>query len=98
AYVAVARDATAVEAIAAIRRLVEEAETVNYVYVVDDQRQLLGVLALYRLLLSQADTPVVDLMAPSTVRVRVDTDQETAARLFTERNRRAIPVADADAG
>ena len=46
------------QAIAAIRRLVDEAETVNYVYVVDAERHLLGVLSLYRLLLSPADTPV----------------------------------------
>ena len=52
AFVAVPATATAREAIAAIRRLVDEAETVNYVYVVDADRHLLGVLSLYRLLLS----------------------------------------------
>ena len=58
------------------------------------ERHLLGVLSLYRLLLSPADTPVSELMAPSTVRVRADADQETAARLLTERNLLAIPVVD----
>ena len=57
-FVAVPREARADDAIAAIRRLVDEAETVNYVYVIDDERRLLGVLSLYRLLLSPADTPV----------------------------------------
>jgi len=94
AFVAVTRDATAAEAIAAIRNLVDEAETVNYVYVVDDERRLLGVLSLYRLLLSRADTPVVELMAPTTVRVRASADQEVAARLLTDRNLLAIPVVD----
>src|SRR5262245_52628633 len=93
-YVAVARDATSAAAIAAIRRLVDEAETVNYVYVVDEQRRLLGVLSLYRLLLSPDDTPVERLMAPSTVRVRASADQETAARILTDRNLLAIPVVD----
>jgi magnesium transporter len=92
--VAVPRAARASEAIAAIRRLVDEAETVNYVYVVDNERHLLGVLSLYRLLLSQADTPVSELMAPTTVRVRAMADRETAARLLTERNLLAIPVVD----
>jgi magnesium transporter len=96
AFVAVTRDASAAEAIAAIRNLVDEAETVNYVYVVDDQRRLLGVLSLYRLLLSRADTPVVELMAPTTVRVRAGADQEVAARLLTDRNLLAIPVVDDD--
>jgi magnesium transporter len=95
-YVAVARDATSAQAIAAIRRLVDEAETVNYVYVVDDQRHLLGVLSLYRLLLSPDTTPVERLMAPSTVRVRASADQETAARILTDRNLLAIPVVDDD--
>jgi magnesium transporter len=93
-FVAVARDARAADAIAAIRRLVDEAETVNYIYVIDADRRLLGVLSLYRLLLSPADTPVSELMAPTTVRVRADADQETAARLLTERNLLAIPVVD----
>lgn len=96
AFVAVPRDATAAQATAAIRRLVDEAETVNYVYVVDDERHLLGVLSLYRLLLSPVTTPVEQLMAPSTVRVRASADQETAARLLTDRNLLAIPVVDDD--
>jgi magnesium transporter len=96
AFVAVTRDATATEAIAAIRRLVDQAETVNYVYVVDDQRRLLGVLSLYRLILSQGVTAVSELMAPTTVRVRATADQEVAARLLTDRNLLAIPVVDDD--
>jgi magnesium transporter len=93
-FVAVSRDARAAEAITAIRHLVDDAETVNYIYVIDGERRLLGVLSLYRLLLSPADTLVSELMAPSTVRVRADADQETAARLLTERNLLAIPVVD----
>src|SRR5215218_9473518 len=95
-YVAVSKDATSAQAIAAIRRLVDEAETVNYVYVVDEERHLLGVLSLYRLLLSPGRTPVIDLMAPSTVRVKASADQETAARILTDRNLLAIPVVDDD--
>ena len=94
AYVAVTADATADAAIAAIRQLVDDAETVNYVYVIGDDHQLLGVLSLYRLLLSPGVTPVRELMAPSTVRVRADADREVAARLLTDRNLLAIPVVD----
>ena len=93
-FVAVAAGATADEAIAAIRGLVDEAETANYVYVVDEERRLIGVLSLYRLLLSPGTTPVTQLIAPSTVRVRASADQETAANLLTERNLLAIPVVD----
>jgi magnesium transporter len=94
AYVAVSKDATSAQATAAIRRLVDEAETVNYVYVIDEDRHLLGVLSLYRLLLSPDETPVERLMAPSTVRVKASADRETAARILTDRNLLAIPVVD----
>jgi magnesium transporter len=96
AFVAVTADATAAEAISAIRRLVDEAETVNYIYVVDADHRLRGVLSLYRLLLSPTATPVVELMAPSTVRVQADADREVAARLLTDRNLLALPVVDTD--
>ena len=94
AFVAVSQNATADEATAAIRRLVDRAETVSYVYVVDDGRHLLGVLSLYRLLLSPGNTPVVELIAPTTIRVRATADREVAARLLTDRNLLAIPVVD----
>ena len=51
-------------------------------------------LSLYRLILSPATTPVANLMAPTTVRVRADADREVAARLLTDRNLLAIPVVD----
>jgi magnesium transporter len=93
-FVAVPADATAAQAIAAIRQLADEAETANYVYVLDPDRRLLGVLSSYRLLLSPPETPVTELMAPDTVRVQVSADQEAAARLLTDRNLLAIPVVD----
>jgi len=96
AFVGVTRDATAEEAIAAIRRLVDSAETVSYVYVVDEVRHLLGVLSLYRLLLSPPSTPVVELMAPTTIRVEATADREVAARLLTDHNLIAIPVVDSE--
>jgi magnesium transporter len=95
-FVAVAADATADGAIAAIRSLVGQAETVDYVYVVDPDRHLIGVLSLYRLMLSPGRTPVTTLIAPTTVRVRASADREAAANLLTERNLLAIPVVDDD--
>jgi magnesium transporter len=93
-FVAVPADASAAQATAAIRQLADEAETANYVYVIDAERHLLGVLSSYRLLLSPPETPVVELMAPSTIRIRASADQEAAARLLTDRNLLAIPVVD----
>ena len=94
AFVAVAPDLRADEAIAALRRVAEEAETVNYVYVIDDEEHLLGVLSLHNLVLTRPDTPVRSLMVTDAIRVRAEADQETAARLLTDHNLLALPVVD----
>ncbi len=58
AFVAVAPDLRADQAIAALRRVAEEAETIYYVYVIDAEEHLLGVLSLRNLVLARPETPV----------------------------------------
>jgi magnesium transporter len=94
AFVAIAPDLRADQTVAALRRVAEEAETINYVYVTDPDEHLLGVLSLHRLVLTRPETPVRDLMFRDPVTVRVDTDQEAAARILTERDLLALPVLD----
>jgi magnesium transporter len=94
AYVAVRPDMTVEAAERLLRRLVEEAETVYYVYVVDEQRHLLGVLSLHRLVLVPPKTKVRDVMVTDVVRVRADADRESVARLLMDRNFLAVPVVD----
>lgn len=95
AFVALAPDIQADQAIAALRRVAEEAETVNYVYVVDPAERLLGVLSLHRLVLTPPATPVRDLMTIDVITVPVDADQEDAARIVIEHDLLAVPVVDA---
>jgi magnesium transporter len=92
-YVAVRAEAKASDAVVALRQA-SEAETFSYIYVVDNERHLLGVLSLRNLVLTRPDTPVRDLMAPETIRVRADADRETVARLVTDYNFIALPVVD----
>ena len=96
AFVAVYPDLRADETVVALRQVAEEAETINYVYVVDRDETLIGVLSLHSLVLSRPDTPVRDLMFPDLFTVTVDTDQEDAARLLVERDLLALPVVDND--
>jgi magnesium transporter len=96
AFVAVRADARASDVVLALRRASEEAETFSYIYVVDDQRRLLGVLSLRNLVLTRPDTPVRELMAPETIRISVDLDREAAAHLLNDYHFVALPVVDAD--
>ncbi|MDQ3781077.1 MAG: magnesium transporter [Chloroflexota bacterium] len=96
AFVAVSPDLRADQAIAALRRVAEEAETLFYVYVLDEAEHLLGVLSLHNLVLTRPDALVRTLMVRDAIRVRADADQETAARLLIDYNLLAVPVVDAE--
>lgn len=96
AFVAVYPDLRADQTVVALRHVAEEAETINYVYVVDREDKLLGVLSLHSLVLSRPETPVRELMFSHLWSVSVDTDQEVAARLLLDRNLLALPVTDPD--
>jgi magnesium transporter len=95
-FVGISPDLRADEAILALRRVAEEAETVYYAYVLDPDEHLLGVLSLHSLVLSQPGTPVQNLMFKDIFSVRADEDQEVAARLLTDHNLLALPVVDDD--
>ena len=81
-----------------IRHLQEatEAETVFYIYVTNQEEQLVGVLSLRRLLTVPASTPLEMIMTRHTITVTPDTDQEEVSRLVAAYNLLAIPVVDAE--
>jgi magnesium transporter len=96
AFVAVDPGLRADQAIAALRRVAEEAETMYYAYVVDHDERLLGVLSLRNLVLARPQTPVRDLMVHDPIRILADAEAEAAARLLTDQNLLALPVVDAE--
>lgn len=96
AFVAISPRLRADQAVVALRRVAEEAETVNYVYVVDRDQKLLGVLSLHALVLTPPSTPVRDLMVTDIHSIPVHTDQEEAAHLLNDHDLLALPVVDDD--
>src|SRR5262245_14462658 len=95
-FVAVRPDWNVGEAIAEIRRVADEAETVHYVYVVDAADHLVGVLSLRDLIRARSSQSVTAVMVPDVARARAADDQEEIARLFRERRYAALPVVDGD--
>ncbi len=90
---ALSEDLTVAEAVSALQSAIN-VEMVFYLYVVDGRRHLVGVTSLRRLLLVAPETPLKRIMTPDVFSVRVDTDQEEAARLVASYNLLAIPVVD----
>jgi len=80
-----------------LRRFGREIENLHYVYVVDDDDVLVGVLALHTLLFATADTIVSDIADPDFIQVHAGQDQEEVARIFDKYDMLALPVVD-DAG
>ena len=81
----------------AIRALQDagDLEMVFYIYVVDDHRNLVGVLSLRQLLLKRPEIPLKHIMETDVIRVTTDTDQEEVSQLVASYNILAIPVVDA---
>jgi magnesium transporter len=90
---ALSEDLTVAEAVSALQNAIN-VEMVFYLYVVDNRRHLVGVTSLRRLLLVSPETPLKRIMTPDVISVRVDTDQEEAARLVASYNLLAIPVVE----
>ena len=93
-YISINKDMTALEAIDHMREEAEEAETIYYIYVVDDEEKLVGVLSLRELIIARDSNIVEDLMSENIISVYVDEDREEALRLVSKYNLIAIPVVD----
>jgi magnesium transporter len=87
---------TAQEAIDSIRSLGDDNESILYLYVVDDQRALMGVVPIRRLVASPPDRHVSEIMAAQPVCVRAEADQEEVADVVRRYDLLAVPVVDVD--
>ncbi len=96
AYVALDEKMTAQEAIDSIRAAGDAAETVLYLYVVDEHRRLKGVVPIRRLVSAPPDRAVSELMIAEPARVLPDADQEEVAQLVARYDLLAVPVTDLD--
>lgn len=95
-YFFIYEDETTQEVIDRVREFGERAETIYYLYVVDTDHHLVGVLSLRDLLLTPVDTKVHEVMNPQAVSVLVNKDQEEVANLIQDYDLLAIPVVSYD--
>ena len=93
---AVPATATVAETIEAFRANPDEVSTLHFVYVVDDEQHLVGVLNLGALLLAPPDQQVSELMKRHVHAVGPEVDQEQVARMFLRYDLVALPVVDED--
>jgi len=90
-------DMTADEAISYLHKQARErVETIYYVYILDAQQRLVGVVSFRQLFEAPGSMKVRDLMQTEVVTVSEQMDQEDVGLLFARHSLLAIPVVDAD--
>ena len=90
------REMTAQQAIAHLRVLSPESEAVYYLFVVDQDVRLVGVVSLLQLVVVPSETRIEDIMDPDVIHVQADADQEEAAHLMSRYDLLALPVVDVE--
>jgi magnesium transporter len=96
-YVRLRPDMSVDEAIGYLRRAARErAETIYYIYVIDAEQRLMGVVSFRELFGATSDRTVRDVMRTNVVSVREDLDQEAVAHVMAESDLMAVPVVDAE--
>ncbi|MEX2219979.1 MAG: magnesium transporter [Phycisphaerales bacterium] len=93
-YVKVRPEWTIAHALEHIRKTGRDAETVNFVYVVDDQGRLVDDVRLRQLLFAEPEQTVESLLKRQFVALRADQDQEAAVRAMSRYDRSVLPVVD----
>lgn len=91
-YVAVDQNKTVSTALQIIRHQAEDAEIIYYLYVLDDTQNLIGVVTLRDLMVSDKRTEIRTIMNPNVYSVLVDDNQEDVAQKVREYDFLAVPV------
>ena len=93
-YIAVQADWTIAEVLEHIREVGQESETIDVIYVINDQGQLVDDVRIREFLLSPPERMVSELTDGRYIELNVYDDQEKANQVFKMNNRVALPVVD----
>lgn len=82
------------EAVEKLKSFAEYAETINYLYVVDQDRMLVGVVSYRDLLIAEPHEMIRNIMYERVISVSDTMDQEEVAKIIERYDFLAIPVVD----
>jgi len=87
---------TVKEAFAFLKQHYRDASEIYYVYVLDRNAKLIGVVNLRALILAEPEQTIEELMNRDVIVARVDMDQESVAQIIRKYDLIAVPVVDAE--
>ncbi|WP_461824874.1 magnesium transporter [Dysgonomonas sp.] len=95
-YVAIRPYYTIEQALDHIRRFGRDSETLNVVYIVDDNWKLIDDIRIKEIILASPEQKVAELIDNRFVSLNAFDDQEVAVKIFSDHDRVALPVTDTD--
>lgn len=93
-FIALRRETSAEQAIRTLRELSPDSEAPYYLFVVDQENRLSGVVGLRELVVASPNARMESFMDTDVHAVSVETDQEEAARMLVRYGLPALPVVD----
>lgn len=93
-YVAIYKTETVKNTMQYLRAEAPEAETIYYLYVIDEDKRLVGVLSLRDLIIAGDEVMISEVMSEKIVSVSVAKDQEEIAQMMRDYDFLAVPVVD----
>lgn len=95
-FLSITKDMTVDEALAEVRLLAPDVETVYYVYVLDQEELLEGVVTLKDLIINPTGTRVDDIMTTNLKKVHIDSTPDDILEIIAKYDLIAVPVLDTD--
>ncbi|GAB3793384.1 magnesium transporter [Virgibacillus kimchii] len=90
------RDYTVRQAVDKLKDFAELAEYLNYLYVIDEEKKLVGVVSYRDLILADIQDKIDNIMFTSLVKADVRTDQEEVAKLISRYDFVSLPIVEED--
>ena len=94
AYLSLTPGVTVEAAIARLKAHAPDLDIIDYIYVVDEEEVLQGVVSIRGLLTAHSHQPLSEIQAPRVVSVKPDEDQKEVVEAFAKYGFRALPVVD----
>ncbi|MDY6787849.1 MAG: magnesium transporter [candidate division WOR-3 bacterium] len=93
-YASLKGNMTAREGLDQLKRIAPDKETIYTVYITDENRKLIGVLSLKKLIVSPDKVMISDIMDRDFVSVHINDDQEFVSKVIADYDILSVPVVD----
>jgi CBS domain-containing protein/rRNA processing protein Gar1 len=93
-FITISQNLTVEQVIAKLREMAPDAETIYYLYVVDEAERLVGVLSLRSLIVSPPEKLISETMIKEPIAVFPEMNQKEVAGVISKYNLLAVPVVD----